>query len=116
MSDDEHVHMLGAKNGWVDCSTHLLLLAAGSRGFFGQPRRRACKLAILACYYVCALGRSEENLPGCSLEAAFAVAADAAEGGGEATLASFWDALEARERLLEAWEWSWVITLGFGVA
>ena len=28
VSDDEHVHMLDVRNGWVDCSTHLLLLAA----------------------------------------------------------------------------------------
>ena len=27
MSDDEHVHVLSAKNGRVDCSTHLLLAA-----------------------------------------------------------------------------------------
>ena len=28
MSDDEHVLVLSTKKGWVDCSTHLLLLAA----------------------------------------------------------------------------------------
>ena len=42
MADDEHVHMLGAKNRWVDCSTHLLLHAAG------KPRRGGV-CAVLKC-------------------------------------------------------------------
>ena len=37
-----------------------------------------------------------------------------AESGGEATLASCWDALGARKLVLEALEWSRVITLGSG--
>ena len=40
MSDDEHVHVLSARNRWVDGSTHLLLLAAG------KPRR-GCVCAVL---------------------------------------------------------------------
>ena len=94
--------MLGVRNGWVDCSTHLLLLAAGGWGFSGQPRRRACVLTSLACYYVPVLAKGSENLPGCGPEGVFALAASIVEGGGEATPASLLGVLGAQERLLDA--------------
>ena len=65
---DEHAHVFRAGNGWPDRATHLLHLAAGGRANSGQPRWRACVLAILSCYYMCALAKGSENLPGCGLE------------------------------------------------
>ena len=68
MSDDKHVHVLGARNEWVDCSTHLLLLAAG------KPRRGdVCAVlghvkTILSCYHMHVQARGEESLPGRGLQ------------------------------------------------
>ena len=62
MCDDEHVHVLGAKKGWVDCSTHLLLLAAG------KPRREGrvcCAKRVktnLSHYYKHMQAKGEEKL------------------------------------------------------
>ena len=112
----EQAHVFGAGNGWPDRATHLLHLTAGGRANSGQPRWRACVLAILSCYYVRALAKGCENLPGCSPEGMFALAAGVAEGGGEATPASLLGMLRARERLLDAREGSWEFALCSGVA
>ena len=59
MSDDEYVHVLGAKKGWVDCSTHLLLLMAG------EPRRVCSAKRIktnLSHYYKHMQAMGEEKL------------------------------------------------------
>ena len=65
--------MLGARNGWVDCSTHLLLAASG-RGLSGQPRGGVClcKLPYHATTCMCK-PREKRNSPERGLKAMFAV-------------------------------------------
>ena len=82
MYDDEHVHVLGAKNGWVDCSTHLLLLAAG------EPRRERhvcgakCLKTSLPYYHMHVQAKGDESSPGRGLQELFAVAVGYLEEGG----------------------------------
>ena len=60
------------------------------------------------------LAKGKECLPGCGLKRLFVLLVGVAEGGGEATPVSCWDALGAQKQVLEAREWSRVITLGSG--
>ena len=58
------------------------------------------------------LAKGKERLPGCGLKRLFALLVGVAEGGGKATPASCSDVLGAWKQVLEAWEWSWDVTLG----
>ena len=62
MCDDEHVHVLGAKNGWVDCSTLLLLLVTGKPSREGRVCGAKRVKTKLSHYYKHMQAKSEEKL------------------------------------------------------
>ena len=62
MSDDKHVHVLGARNGWVDFSTHLLLLAADKPRRVGRVYSAKRVKTNLSHYYKHMQAKGEEKL------------------------------------------------------